>query len=271
MIGPVSRVIALAVALLAASGRVASAQPPQTFLEHGVRLTIAARSTTTTQRVSVMWGNATDGRLSADTFHVSMRLLNAATPWSKTLATRTLSAAVDIPIPLFTGDSVGLYVVVRPSRRGVISTDSVYGVRWFRRMLSKADIAHQDSFPKANHRITLCSLYGQRLSPSEITTALAQNLAKLTTAADSGRERNEWEAIRLGVDSIYTPQTGEGIRIFKGYRYPIAMLIKNRYTGRVRAEGGVQWSTPTPEVIGIDQGEADCSAKIAAWETERSG
>lgn len=138
------------------------------------------------------------------------------------------------------------------------------------RALNVVERAHLDSFPKENHRITLCSKYGQRLSPDEWMEFRAFNLARAKTAQDSGRVHNEWEAIRLGPDSVYTPQADpDTIHMLLGRKYPMAMLLKNRYTGRVRTEDGVQWSTSNPDIVQISPGSNSCQAMIAAWEAER--
>jgi hypothetical protein len=267
-----ARVLLCALAVIA-SPRTTVAQSQQ-FWDHGVRLSITARSTVTTQRVTVAWTSATDGRLSADQYHVSMRLLRD-TSWSQDFTTTITSRTVTIPLKLDSRDSVGLRVVVRASRRGVQGTDSVWAVRWFRRLLTTAEKASLDSFPDGNRRFMLCSFYGQRFPDSLIATSLAASLAPLRTATDSAREQSAWEAIRTGPDSLYTPQTGgAGAVLFKGYAYPFVYAGKNRYTGRV---GPLQtdsiWSsnpqifTVTPSV-GIPDA---CVKAMAAWEAERSG
>jgi hypothetical protein len=130
--------------------------------------------------------------------------------------------------------------------------------------------AHLDSFPEVNHRITLCSKYGQRLSPDEWMEFRTYNMVRAKTAQDSGRVHNEWEAIRLGPDSVYTPQTSRDTAfMLLGRKYPMAMLLKNRYTGRVRTEDGVQWSSSNPDIVKISPGSNSCQDMIAAWEAER--
>lgn len=130
--------------------------------------------------------------------------------------------------------------------------------------------AHADSFPKGNHRITLCSKYGHKMSPAEQARARAFNLSRAKTPQDSGRVMNEWEAIRLGPDSVYTPQThGDSVSVRLGYQYPIAFLVKNRYTGKVRAEEGARWMSSDPTVAEFTPGSVDCREMIAAWEAER--
>jgi hypothetical protein len=122
----ISRVITL-VALLVASS---AASGQQAFLDHGVRLSITSRSSDSSQKVTVSWGAATDGRLSADTFYVWLRIGSHSAIERRLIVQST---TITIPLPADTRDSVVLRATVRASRRGVVGTDSVYGSRWFKR------------------------------------------------------------------------------------------------------------------------------------------
>lgn len=264
-----SRVIAFAVALLAFALPV---QGQQVFMDHGVRQSITAATSTRSQRVTLTWGSATDGRFSADTYHVELRLVNADTQWTGVRKQIITTLTVNVPLKLNVDDSVGLYVKVRASRRGVLGADSVTGMRWYKRRMTTSERAHVDSFPDANHRGVLCSFYGQKMDNAWIAIALAKNLSELTTAVDSAKERNYWEAVRVGPDSVYTPQDcGAKWCLRKGYAYPIAMLVKNRYTGKVGYDSEpLVWTSTNVGIVSITPGNVDCAKKIAEWEAERS-
>lgn len=271
MIDATFRAIATAVALLVCAVSLpAQTSPLQGFSNHGVTLSITSRSTTDMQKVTATWGQASDGRLTADRYHITATVTNRPGEPIE-LEKVTLSHLFEVPLQAFFGDSVKLRVVVRASRKGIMGTDSVWGERWFKRQQTAAERAYIDSFPPANHRITLCSKYGLKVSAAEQAEFRAFNLARALTAQDSGKVQNEWEAIRLGPDSVYTPQTSPDTTFLRpGYKYGFAVLLKNRYTGKVRTEDGAKWTTSNPDVVTISPGSADCSAMIAAWEAERS-
>lgn len=161
-------------------------------------------------------------------------------------------------------------VAVAAERAGQVGAATVVTKSIPCRPLNTIERAHLDSFPKGNHRIVLCSKYGQRLSPDEWMEFRTYNMVRAKTAQDSGRVHNEWEAIRLGPDSVYTPQTSPDTTfMLLGRKYPMAMLLKNRYTGRVRTEDGVRWSSSNPDIVKISPGSASCEEMIKSWEAER--
>jgi hypothetical protein len=121
----------------------------------------------------------------------------------------------------------------------------------------------------------LCTAWGQKLTSSERADALKENLQKMRTMQDSALEQNWWTALAVSpAESVYTPQTGGSTIVFtKGYRYPVASLAKNRYTGQVIIEDA-SWTLSDSTVVSIGRGvapDARCETERLKYQQERAG
>ena len=195
------RVVTGGAALLIAASSVARAQPV-VLLDHGLRFQITSRSFDTLQRVTALWGAATNGRFSADTFAVSFRLIGNIA-WSMEQKQITQSVSFTIPLPANPRDSVGLIGVVRAGRRGVMGTDSVYGLRWFKRnWTGPLPPVVVDSFPTGYH----------------VLAAYPWGFSDTTM---------------LSGDSVYTPQgriSDKQSVVLVGRSYHFCELLQNKFT-----------------------------------------
>lgn len=104
-----------------------------TFGNHGVLLENISAAPGDTQRVVARWGAASDANGAADSYRV--RWTYGTATGTALSVTRTVTLLQDIllaPLPALP-DSLGVTVVIRASRRGLLSRDSVWGSKWFAR------------------------------------------------------------------------------------------------------------------------------------------
>jgi len=104
-----------------------------TFGNHGVLLENISAAPGDTQRVVARWGAAADLNGAADSYRV--RWVFGTATGTALSVTRTVTLLQDIllvPLPVLP-DSIGVTVVIKASRRGLVSRDSVWGSRWFAR------------------------------------------------------------------------------------------------------------------------------------------
>lgn len=134
-----SRVLALIGLVVAIAGltltNLATAAPRYdedlTFGNHGVLLENISAAPGDTQRVVARWGAAADLNGVADSYRV--RWVYGTATGTALSFTRTVTLLQDIllaPLPALP-DSLGVTVVIRASRRGLLSRDSVWGSKWF--------------------------------------------------------------------------------------------------------------------------------------------
>lgn len=102
------------------------------FPDHGVLLDNISAAPGDTQRVVARWGAASDANGTADSYRVRWTSTKTSNGFPQTRTVTVLQDVALLPLPAFP-DSSGVTVVVHAIRRGLISRDSVFGSRYFKR------------------------------------------------------------------------------------------------------------------------------------------
>jgi hypothetical protein len=169
------------------------------------------------------------------------------------------------PYPVCAIYRVSVFPKIRFTATGRISTvrDSLTRKVSLCRPFSAAEIAWRDSFPTSHWRITTCGPWAYRIDPDSL---LDWRLVRARTAAETALAQTDIANLRRGADSITpAPRTWvktDTMSMLLGYEYPLGLLMKNRYTGKVHSE---PYTDDT--IVTTPRRRIDCSAEVRAFET----
>lgn len=218
----------------------APAPAPFAFMDQGVRLSYTSRSTGDVQRVSAVWGVATDGRLTASGYRAVVELWYSDyhTVPVQQYATVVPSLNLDVRLPDVATDSVRLRVsVFAIDGSGRESKEGVTGARWFKRMPNTtAAVPAIDSFPVDTTMARVAwGDWAYKPTSAEFDRTTLADIRKATTMEDVQLALSKDQARRAMPDSLHSPINFHSTidTVVAGAVYFQCLLQRNRFTDRV--------------------------------------